>query len=179
MEKAKKREKSFQVTLNILQTLAVTLTLPLIYFQITQDLDQRKRAETMDYISSMPSSIENDIRICGLDDEGNIRNLSPKDAVLIYRNVREKAQLDKTLAQLEFYATGVNHKVFDFKVASKLNGGFTIDQYKRYFEYMQLVVNQTKDKSHKLRIFDQFEAFVMKLNKTRKPKQDLPVLKRD
>ena len=179
-----KKEKSrinwlkVQTLAIILQTFAVVITLPLIFWQVSSDLDLRRKAQTMEHIATMLYQAERDIKICGVDEAGNILYLTPERAQFVSTDPELKSEIQRLLAEFEFYATGVNQNVFDFDVANRLNGGYTIEQYKRYYAYIQLVIDAKPDLSYKSRIYDQLERLVFRLNETRLPPQDLPILNR-
>lgn len=155
----------------VVQTITVTLSLPLLYYEISSDHEQRQKAATMDYIASMPYQSDVDLKLCGITPDGTIKNIDEDRAREIYLDSQLKSEADKRLATFEFYATGVNTGVFDFDVSNKLNGGYIIQQYERYFQYIQFIINSKSDVSYKKRVFDQFELLVKKLSKYRKSKE--------
>ena len=132
----------------------------------------------MGYIAELPYNRSRDIKLCGLSKSNEVPNLSRDSAKKLYENPELLALALQMFAEYEFYATGINKGVFDIDTACSLKGGHMINQYIRYFDFIQLRINSIQDLSYKKRVYDQFEKMVTTFNKMRAPSIDLPKLNR-
>lgn len=74
----------------------------------------------------------------------------------------------KYIKELEFFATGVNQKIYDIKIVSKMSGSRLIYQYEKYLKKIIKRIRKGKEDS---KAYIEYEKMINKLKKYKKYKE--------
>ena len=74
----------------------------------------------------------------------------------------------KYIKELEFFATGVNQKIYDIKIVSKMSGSRLIYQYEKYLKKIIKRIRKGKEDS---KTYIEYEKMINKLKKYKKYKE--------
>lgn len=74
----------------------------------------------------------------------------------------------KYIKELEFFATGVNQKIYDIKIVSKMSGSRLIYQYEKYIKKIIKRIRKGKEDS---KAYIEYEEMINKLKKYKKYKE--------
>ena len=91
-----------------------------------------------------------------------IRMKYPKICGLSYKAKK------KYIKELEFFATGVNQKIYDIKIVSKMSGSRLIYQYEKYLKKIIKRIRKGKEDS---KTYIEYEKMINKLKKYKKYKE--------
>ena len=91
-----------------------------------------------------------------------IRMKYPKICGLSYKAKK------KYIKELEFFATGVNQKIYDIKIVSKMSGSRFIYQYEKYLKKIIKRIRKGKEDS---KTYIEYEKMINKLKKYKKYKE--------
>ena len=91
-----------------------------------------------------------------------IRMKYPKICGLSYKAKK------KYIKELEFFATGVNQKIYDIKIVSKMSGSRFIYQYEKYLKKIIKRIRKGKEDS---KAYIEYEEMINKLKKNKKYKE--------
>ena len=91
-----------------------------------------------------------------------IRMKYPKVAGLSYKAKK------KYIKELEFFATGINQKIYDIKIVNKMSGSKLIYQYEKYLKRTIKVIRKGKEDS---KAYIEYEKMINKLKKYRNYKE--------
>ena len=88
-----------------------------------------------------------------------IRMKYPKVCGLSYKAKK------KYIKELEFFATGVNQKIYDVKIVNKMNGSKLIYQYEKY---LKKIIKRIRKGKEDTKAYIEYEKMINKLKKYKK-----------
>lgn len=146
------RELGWERWTDVLQVVLGVVTLVLVLIQIrrlqrtaSEDLDQRRRQATLDFLTSMQT--ERRLRSAGVEPTGSA-NFQAFLQRAMHQGSTEEDKVKKFLNFYERLAVGTNHRVFEVEVVNALWGSIIVSIFDNYRPWIDAY--RTRRNNHNL-----------------------------